>query len=248
MERVFTERKGVDTLKIGLASYRFVNNDMRFNISQIEKAMKAAQGKADLLCFGEAFLQGFDALSWNYERDKGIAVSINSEVMHLICQLTRQYHVDLLFGYIEACKDSIYSSCAVIENGTLIHNYRRISKGWKEYKITDDHYKEGTDVNTFLYHGRSFMIALCGDLWEYPDKFKTNTPLIWPVYVNFNLEEWKKYEEEYARQAGFAASRTWMVNSLSEKPKSYGGAFCFADGIVEQKAAYGVETILFVEV
>ena len=30
--------------------------------------------------------------------------------------------------------------------------------------------------------------------------------------------------------------------------KSYGGAFCFADGIVEQKAAYGVETILFVEV
>ena len=58
MARVFTERNGVGTLKIGLASYRFVNNDMRFNISQIEKGMKAAQGKADLLCFGEAFLQG----------------------------------------------------------------------------------------------------------------------------------------------------------------------------------------------
>lgn len=31
--------------------------------------MKAAQGKVGLLCFGETFLQGFDALSWEYEND-----------------------------------------------------------------------------------------------------------------------------------------------------------------------------------
>ena len=41
-----------------------------FNISQIEKALSAAQGRVDLLCFGEAFLQGFDSLSWDYETDK----------------------------------------------------------------------------------------------------------------------------------------------------------------------------------
>lgn len=50
-------------MKIGLASYKFINQDLSFNLSQIEKAMQAAQGSVDLLCFGETFLQGFDALN-----------------------------------------------------------------------------------------------------------------------------------------------------------------------------------------
>lgn len=51
-------------MNIGLASYRCENKNMEFNISQIERAMREAQGKVDLLCFGEAFLQGFDSLCW----------------------------------------------------------------------------------------------------------------------------------------------------------------------------------------
>lgn len=52
-----------------LASYEFRNNDVTFNTAHMERAMKAAQGKVGLLCFGETFLQGFDALSWEYEND-----------------------------------------------------------------------------------------------------------------------------------------------------------------------------------
>ena len=47
-------------MRIGLVSYRCENKNIAFNISQIEKAFREAKGKADLLCFGEAFLQGFD--------------------------------------------------------------------------------------------------------------------------------------------------------------------------------------------
>lgn len=104
-------------LKIGLASYEFINNDIAFNISKMEKAMKNVQGRVDLLCFGETFLQGFDALRWDYEFDKEVAVSSNSEIMQRLCNMTLQYGVDLLFGYIEKCDESIFSSCAVIENG-----------------------------------------------------------------------------------------------------------------------------------
>lgn len=235
-------------MKIGLAPYEFINNNLAFNISQIEKAMKSAQGIVDLLCFGETFLQGFDSLNWNYENDKHIAVSVDSPVMRQICNMTLQYKVDLLFGYIEGCGDSIYSSCAVIENGKLIHNYRRISKGWKEYSITDRQYKEGTDTGEFLYHGLPVKIALCGDMWDFPEKFKTDHLLIWPVYVNFGFNEWAEYEAKYAEQANLASNRTLMVNSISQTPKSYGGAFYFIDGKTEKKLAFDTADILIVEV
>ncbi len=35
-------------MRIGLASYRVDNKNTEFNISQIERAMKEAEGKADL--------------------------------------------------------------------------------------------------------------------------------------------------------------------------------------------------------
>ena len=115
-------------MKLGLASYQFRNKDIAFNLSQIEKAMQESQGKVDLLCFGESFLQGFDSLVWNYEIDKDMAISQNSSVMDKLCNLTVQYKIDLLFGYVKKNGESIYSSCAVIEKGKIIHNYRRISK------------------------------------------------------------------------------------------------------------------------
>lgn len=234
-------------MKIGLVSYEFINNDISFNISQIEKAMKSSQGKADFLCFGESFLQGFDSLNWNYEHDKQIAISNTSPIMQKLCSMTMQYGVDLLFGYIEKCGDSIYSSCAFIEKGKVTHNYRRISKGWKEYKISDEHYKEGSHAIEFLYQEQRLMIALCGDMWDFPEKFKTNGILIWPVYVNFTLEEWQAYEPEYAEQAVLAANHALMINSISKNPKSHGGAFVFASGKTVNKLPYDIEGILIVE-
>lgn len=235
-------------MRIGLAAYEFVNNDIAFNISQIEKAMRAAQGTVDLLCFGEAFLQGFDSLTWDYETDKLVAVSTDSDIMQRLCALTLQYQVDLLLGYIEACGDAIYSSCAVIERGKLICNYRRISQGWKEYSITDQHYKEGTGPASFLYHGQPVTIALCGDLWDFPEAFKTDGLLIWPVYVNFELEQWAEAEADYAAQANLAACKALMVNPISKEPASYGGAFYFVDGTIRKKLAYEAEGILTVEI
>lgn len=235
-------------MKIGLASYEFRNNDIAFNISQMEKAIKSLQGTVGLLCFGETFLQGFDALDWNYEHDRHIAVPADSKTMRRLCGMALQYKVDLLFGYIEKYHDAIYSSCAVIENGKLKYNYRRISKGWKEYSITDGHYKEGTDPCGFLYHGQPVTIALCGDLWDFPERFRTDHLLIWPVYVNFELDEWAEYETEYAGQAYLASTKTLMVNSISKNPRSYGGAFYFVNGKIEKKLAYGTEGILIVDV
>lgn len=168
-------------MKIGLAACEFINNNVWFNVSQIEKAMKSMQGKVNLLCFGEAFLQGFDALTWVYENDKHIAVSTDSDIMRDLCGMAKRYKLDLMFGYIERYDDAIYSSYAVIEHGELTYNYRRTSRGWKEYQITDGHYKEGAEPAEFLYRGRPVMIALCGDMWDFPERFRTDGLLIWPI-------------------------------------------------------------------
>ena len=235
-------------MKIGLAAYSFVNGDIQHNLSQVEKGLRAAGGRVDLLCFGESFLQGFDALSWRYEADRTVAVSADSPVMGELARLAGEYKTDLLLGYFERSGDSLYSSCAVFIDGRLAYNYRRISKGWKEYSITDEHYREGAETKGFLYQGRRIQLALCGDLWDFPERFFTDGLLIWPVYVNFTQEEWAGYEAEYAKQAALAAHTALMVNSISHSPESCGGAFCFTGGKTESRLDFRKEDILIVEV
>ena len=101
-------------MKIGLAQYRFINNDTSFNLSQIERAAKSCAGAVDLLCFGETFLQGFDSLSWKYEEDKNVAVTKDSPEMQTICDWSKEYGVAIALGYIEREDDTLYSSYAFI--------------------------------------------------------------------------------------------------------------------------------------
>jgi len=157
-------------------------------------------------------------------------------------------NIDLSFGYLEIDDDNLYSSYAIIIDGKLTYNYRRISIGWKEYSITDHHYKEGNEILKFNYKGHIITITLCGDMWESPEKFKCDDLLIWPVYVNYTVEEWKAEEIEYAKQALLASNNTFMINSLSENPDSYGGCFYFKNGKIIDKLDYNNEGVLIIEI
>ena len=236
-------------MKIGLASYRCENRNTRFNISQIGRAMKEARGKADLLCFGEAFLQGFDSLCWDYGKDRDMAVEQSSETIGHLQKLTVQYGTALLTGYIEKDQDRLYSSCIVLAGGRTVQNYRRISRGWKEYSKTDCHYCEGNKTEAFELQGKKIMISLCGDLWDYPERFKTEHLLIWPVYVNYTLEEWKNGTlNEYAEQALLASKDTLMINPIDRNPVNHGGSFRFQNGTVTDSIPFDDEQILVVDI
>ena len=236
-------------MRIGLASYRSENRNTAFNISQIERALKEAQGKVDLLCFGEAFLQGFDSLDWKYETDKKTAVAQDSETMNRLRCLTVQYHTALLTGYIEREGDTLYSSSIVLAEGKTVHNYRRISRGWKDFTQTDDHYREGTETGEFSLQGKKIMLSLCGDMWDFPERFKTDHLLIWPIYVNYTLEDWEAGTvEDYAAQSALAAKDALLVNPLDNDPVSHGGAFRFQEGRVTDRIPFDSEQILIVDV
>ncbi len=239
-------------MKIALASARFINNNVHFNLEQIRRYAREAKGAgADLLCFGEAFLQGFDALNWDYVHDREIAVATDSGVFGELRALTEEVGIDLLFGFIERAGEVLYSSCALLEGGKMLHLYRRISKGWKEYEKTGEWYQEGGAPEVFSYRGKQCLITLCGDLWDFPERFRLGEELlIWPVYVNFSLEEWVRQRGCYVTQSALACRHVLLVNSVTSPPDvvSYGGCYEFVDGAVRSALEPGQEGLLVVEV
>lgn len=78
-------------MKIGLASKEFINKDIEKNTNTIiETMIEAKENNANMICFGEAFLQGFDSLSWNYEKDKEMALSLSSLPIKILCNYAKK--------------------------------------------------------------------------------------------------------------------------------------------------------------
>lgn len=237
-------------MKIALASSRIVDRDTNYNLLQMERYMKKAKANgAELVCFGEAFLQGFNAFSWQYEEDRKIALATFSHKFAQIKALTKEIGIDILFGYNELEEDALYSSCAIIADGEIIHNYRRISRGWKEYSKTNEHYQEGSSVEAFNYKNKKCVISLCGDLWDYPERFALGEDLLfWPVYVCYTKEEWEDSGKfEYAEQAKLCCENTLYINSICEGD-AFGGAAHFFGGKIQRELPILNEGLLYVTV
>lgn len=236
-------------MRIALAAARHINRDISHNLSQMERFMREAKaGGADLVCFGEAFLQGFDCFDWNYDQDRKMAVSANSDVFQKIRGRSLEIGIDALFGFAELEDDEIYSSAALIADGKLHQLYRRISRGWKEYWRTDEHYREGDTVRVFDYRGKRWAIGLCGDLWDYPERFSLGEDLLlWPVYISFDPREWENgVKEEYAAQAKLCCGRTLLINSICDGD-AHGGAVFFENGKITAELPMDREGMLFVD-
>lgn len=237
-------------MKIALASARIVDGDIDFNLSQMERYTKEAKAEgAELVCFGEAFLQGFNALSWHYGKDKNIALTASSRELMRIKALSVEFGIDVMFGYNELERETIYSSCALVSGGEIIHNYRRISRGWREYTKTDAHYKEGLSVEAFEYKSKRCVIALCGDLWDHPERFAVGEDILfWPVYVCWTREEWENGgKNEYAQQAMLCCENTLYINSVCDGD-AFGGAAHFLGGAIHRELPIFNEGLLIVEV
>ena len=236
-------------MRIALAAARFANGDAEYNLKQIERwARTAKREEAALVCFGEAFLQGFDALSWNYEADLARGLSVDSEMIQRIAALSREIGIDISFGFIERYGDDLYSSCALAANGSIAHVYRRITVGWKARACWGHpHYCEGDSVQAIDWRGKRLMFALCGDLWESPERFTGDADaLIWPVYIDYSPEEWTTARLEYADQAAKTGKRALMINSLDEN--AFGGCCDFESGSIRAELPMGEEGLLLVEI
>ena len=85
-EKEFTDEKtqDVNNMKIALASQPTLDDSIALNVNRIEKALASLRKKVDLVAFGESYLQGFNSLKWNFERDRTVAVSVDSQPIKML--------------------------------------------------------------------------------------------------------------------------------------------------------------------
>lgn len=245
-------------MNIALASAPVVTRDIQHNISSILQTMEQCSGKADMVVFGESSLQGFECLTWDYETDCQMALSRNAAQIMQIREAAKQYGIAVSFGYIEKLENALFSSQIVISAaGNVIHNFHRVSVGWKEYWHTDGHYQEGEHLEVFSYGGKRFAIGLCGDLWTQgrPEEMRRLHPdiVLWPVWCDFDAVQWNtETKYEYAQQAGLCGNHVLYVNPFCADPDANdtanGGAVYFKNGAIAQEAPAGKSGVLIVQI
>ena len=85
----------------------FVNENLQHNKKVIIDTLIAYSAKADIVIFGEAFLQGFYGATFNVEHDTQIAISLDDPIIKEICSAARQYAIAVSFGFIEKTEKCI---------------------------------------------------------------------------------------------------------------------------------------------
>lgn len=245
-------------MNIALASAPVVDRDIGQNIASMLQAMGQCSGKADLIVFGESVLQGFNSLTWDYETDCRMAVSLEGDSIMEMRQAAKEYGIAVSFGYIERAGDALFSSQIFLDDsGAILHNFHRVSVGWKEYWRTDSHYREGTHFEAFSWKGTRFAMGLCGDLWTEgrPEEMRSlhADVVLWPVWCDYNAAEWNSHvKQEYAAQAALCGEQVLLVNPFCVHPgaedRASGGAACFKHGGIEAESPAGSSGILIVAI
>ncbi len=244
-------------IKILLASRENINGDTEHNKNVITETMISHSKEADIVVFGEAFLQGFYALNFDVKHDMSIAVEIDDSVIMDICQVAKEHHIGVSFGFIEKDGEYIYSSQMTIDKeGAIIDVYRRVSVGWKETGACDN-YREGDGFHAFEFMGKRIVVGLCGDLWydDNIDRVNACCPdvVFWPVYTDFNSDKWNTSEKyEYAEQAGKFFAKVLYVNSVCTDKIgdeiAKGGSALFEKSRIIKETPSGKESTLIVEI
>ena len=228
-------------MKCALAGVGFINEDIEYNKAVLADTLRKCAGRADVVIFGEAFLQGFYGINFIAKHDTTVSISRDDMIIREICSMAKEYTIAVSFGFIEKDGDVFFSSQMTIDkNGQIIDLYRRVSPGWKE-SFAGKEYCEGD-----------------GDLWYEENITRLNElkPDIvwWPVYTDYNYLEWNNTVKfEYAKQAGKINAPVFYVNSVCmDKPDNReiakGGAALFDKNLIKEELPAGNEGVLIVEV
>ena len=159
--------KQIKSMKIGLSVIKTVDFEIENNVKRICESCIKVKNQCDFIFFGETVVNGFNGLSWDFEKDYSeIALTKDN---HQICKIINcavQNEMNIGFGYYEKGSGNIFDSYMVISSeGEIISNYRRISTGWK-IAGADSRYECGKDICNIRLNDVEAVVALCGDLWD----------------------------------------------------------------------------------
>lgn len=175
-------------------------------------AREAERRGADLVCFPECFLQGYDT---HPEHIASVAVELGSPVFHDVLRTFVSVKLVIVFGLIEQDAGIAYNSALAIQDGKVIAHYRKTHLLEGEAWV----FGRGSSSPVFEVQGMKVGINICYDL-SVPESIECAAALGVTVLVcpcNNMLprevaEKWKsRHNEMRSRHA--KAHGVWIVSS-----------------------------------
>lgn len=145
-------------MKVAACQLPDVRRSVPRALALIERHAREAQRRgARLVCFPEAFLQGY-ALDSHYVEE--VAIDLESPAFRGILETLRDLEPVLVVGLIERAGPAFYNSAAVIERGTLVGRYRKRHLLQPETAV----FSPGDGCPTFAVDNVTFGVNICYDL------------------------------------------------------------------------------------
>lgn len=229
-------------------------DDIEYNMRVMKQAMReAVNNEADLILFGEAFLQGFEAMRFVYKEDVQKALFQTGVEITKVRQWAKESNLAVGFGYYENKAGGLYSSYMFIdEKGAILNNYRRVSRGWKKSHTNPD-YREGRTFQNFTWRNLRMTPLVCGDFWE--DELITTIAacdpvtdlFLWPVHCDYPEDKWDNEERKAYRERSQILEKPILFynNYIDEKNRAQGGTYLWRQGKELFSQAYGVSKIAY---
>lgn len=244
-------------MKVAIANAEIIDGQKDKNIEAVDRLMaQSSRLGAEYLFLGEAVIQGFNGLTWEYEKDyHKESISLESPSMHELKELCRRHTIALGVGYYEGYREKLYASYVLIDaHGEILMNYRRMSKGWKEEGFDHPNYCQGDELLCSHLGEATCTFSICGDMWtdHIVQRLKNHASdtIIWPLFIDYSIDEWEsEAKNEYLEQVKSIGKRTLLINSISRAGDHANGGLLdiAADGSINSEAKMLESPILMVE-
>jgi NAD+ synthase (glutamine-hydrolysing) len=150
-------------LRIGLAQLDLLVGDVQGNASRIiETAQNARAALApDLIAFPELSLSGYPPEDLLFHRGLRRQVEAGLDAVRRSVQ-----GVCVYVGYPEYSGLNIFNAAALIAEGRLLANHRKIEL--PNYKVFDEkrYFRAGSEPTVVEYRGFKLGLLVCEDIWE----------------------------------------------------------------------------------
>jgi NAD+ synthase (glutamine-hydrolysing) len=163
----------VQEIRIGFGQINPVVGDFEHNAAQVLAQLAEADGKVDLVVFGELALCGYPLGDLSYRSD--VIEKTQQALEKLIVQSTNYPNLTIVLGHISAAttKDHKQSAFAIAHNSaTVFQNGKVIGRYDKQrlptYDVFDDwrNFVPGNRELVFDLLGQKVAVAICEDIWD----------------------------------------------------------------------------------
>ena len=239
------------TLRLALAQTNFCVGDIGANCARIISIAgeTARHNSADIVVFPELAITGYPPEDLLFR--PGLYRRVGAALDDIIAAVPE---LALIVGYPEKTADGVYNSCAVIQGGAIVANYRK--RELPNYAVFDEkrYFVPGHDNCVFDYKGVRIGLSICEDIWN-ADNAASTAQAGADLVVNLNASPYhiRKFEQRLAA-VGDSVTKSGLpvvyVNTVGGQDELVfdGASFAMnADGEIAGQSSAFVESLTVIE-